>query len=744
MRNLSHPSARLMLAAFGLLGVTFMGSVRATTSAPSTQPSTAAAETVTAPPVPTAAPPEMNLEQFMQVPVTTNTLTLTPRQLVPAAVTSIDRAEIDAANARTLTDLLSAYVPNFEWDSDNNEEDHYGVRGIIGGQDDDYLLLVNGREMNQLTHFGALTERDLMLTGDLNEVDMVRGAGSAVYGPGALLGTLSLTTYNGLTFQGAQVTGRVDEINQAYSGEFKLGEKLGADTGWFVYGGVAQVVGADSTYAPIIGGQNWLSTTYGPVTAGKAIPANFDREDAEYNGTPQIKAHLQWDGDGVTVWARYTRGGYMLNDTSRGSYAPFPTGFTDQYPPSSAIGYEQLTGYAGITKPLMADLTLDAYTSFDVTDYERELAGNLIDSNQEQKLISQAKVDWTGLPNNDAALAVQFGYYWMGDATWMTPGANGLDSLLATPQRWQSNMVSVTAEDQWHITKTLTLFLNGGAAKDRFTAWMISQREALVWQVDHKDTAKVVFADSVQTPEEEQMYAQWAYTRNPSVPQKMRSLELRLERQETPNWLAGLSVYYNKLHVLGWDAADNQTLDFGSYKTAGIEIETTYRTPADTITASYGYTKLIGDQLSANTGPMVTAALYGYGYDLANWAANVGKITWNHRLSSKLSTNATFEFLWGFNGDLDVQNYLNANPFFGPGTPASTVPGYNKPYSPTALLNLGISYQITESQMLRFDAYNVLGWINQTLNKEEVYNPTWAGVYRVNAPAFGVTYRYTF
>lgn len=129
---------------------------------------------------------------------------------------------------------------------------------------------------------------------------------------------------------------------------------------------------------------------------------------------------------------------------------------------------------------------------------------------------------------------------------------------------------------------------------------------------------------------------------------------------------------------------------------------------------------------------------------LSHWASNAAKVTWNHRINSQWSTNVTFDLLWGFNGDQDVQDYLNANPYFGPGTPTSTVAGYTMPYGPTASLNLGVSYKITENQTLRLDAYNVLGWVDQNLNKEEVYDPTWAGVYRVNAPAFGVTYKYTF
>ena len=56
---------------------------------------------------------------------------------------------------------LLRYLPH-HW-----EAPHMGMRGIIGDRDDKYLLVLNGRVLNEKTHYGALSERDLPLLGDI-------------------------------------------------------------------------------------------------------------------------------------------------------------------------------------------------------------------------------------------------------------------------------------------------------------------------------------------------------------------------------------------------------------------------------------------------------------------------------------------------------------------------------------------------------------------------------------------------
>ena len=113
---------------------------------------------------------------------------------MPASITSIDRKMIEESGARSLFDLLEIYVPNFHYLPHHYEAPHMGVRGLISHRDDKYLLVVNGRVLNEKTHFGALSERDMPMLGDIRKIDVVRGPGSVVYGPGAVSMVINIQT----------------------------------------------------------------------------------------------------------------------------------------------------------------------------------------------------------------------------------------------------------------------------------------------------------------------------------------------------------------------------------------------------------------------------------------------------------------------------------------------------------------------------------------------------------------------
>jgi outer membrane cobalamin receptor len=137
----------------------------------------------------------LSLDELMNIEVvSTATLTETKPRLVPAAVTTINAEQIKASGARSMFELLDIYVPNLEWLRHHWEPDAIGLRGIINDRNDKFLLLVNGRNMNQHTHSGAISELDLVELRDIHHIDVVRGPGSALYGPGAVSMVINIIT----------------------------------------------------------------------------------------------------------------------------------------------------------------------------------------------------------------------------------------------------------------------------------------------------------------------------------------------------------------------------------------------------------------------------------------------------------------------------------------------------------------------------------------------------------------------
>jgi outer membrane cobalamin receptor len=230
---------------------------------------------------------EMSIEQLMNVEVA-STAALTPvsTRMAPAAVTTITQEQIQAAAPRSLFELLDIYVPNLQWVRNSWEADNMGLRGIMTDRDDKYLLLVNGRVMNERTHYGVISERDLPMVQDIHHIDVVRGPGSALYGPGAVSMVINIVTQNAETFQGTDVTVRAGAIEEFATTEIRHGQKFkDGDGGVFLYAGVGDYHGANNSAAPFI-------MPHDLTGAGMSLPSDGTQE-----GEPLMHPKTPNDGE---------------------------------------------------------------------------------------------------------------------------------------------------------------------------------------------------------------------------------------------------------------------------------------------------------------------------------------------------------------------------------------------------------------------------------------------------------------
>ncbi len=136
----------------------------------------------------------------------TISLNQTQRYKLLATTTHINAKTIDHSGARNLDELFEMYVPNLQIIRRmNNGATRAGTRGILSGREDKYLILVNGRELNHKGAFGALTEQDLPMLGDIHHIDVIRGASSVTHGPGAVSHLVSIATHNAQTAPGPKL-----------------------------------------------------------------------------------------------------------------------------------------------------------------------------------------------------------------------------------------------------------------------------------------------------------------------------------------------------------------------------------------------------------------------------------------------------------------------------------------------------------------------------------------------------------
>ncbi len=753
MRNDPNPERRLLYKVCG--GAIILWAMIGFSAARATADETAAADTDNL--------LEMSLEELMEVEIdTSSSLTQTTRRLSPSVVTTITQEQIQASGARSLNELLEIYVPNLEMIRHHWESRHLGLRGLINDSEEKYLLLVNGRVMNERTHYGVLSERDLSMLGDIHHIDVIRGPGSAIYGAGAVSMVINVVTDTGMTYQGLEFTQRTGVREEFYSGELKFGKKIDEDSGLLAYFGIDKYNGADQGDAPLVFGTSFSDFWGVPIERGQPAPYKINRDRQAYRDLPHLKAHLQYTNGPWEFWARYTRGGEQYT-WAQSNIADVPYGWleadwaTDAFGDKANFnqpgeGYQQLTLYSAYHWNAGEDFNVDFIFSYDVFDFERQ-AFDTFDfpkfslSHREDEYLTKVIAHW----NINEQHLVAFGGEWSHEEF-------GLDSLgypheeavLApyseepfdgTSPEWNTETYSVVGEHQWRINDQWTNFTGLRIDKNDNTQCLFSPRVTTVFTPNDKDTWKLILARSMRIPFAQDMNRLWEISDQKSDPEILYNVELRFDRQLEKNLLLGLGGYYHNLDAIAWSQQafeDGSIRPVGNLQEYGFEAELTYHTEKVDLGVSHGYTKLIDFNLRSGEDTLLTAKPYGYGDDLANWSNHLTKAFARYKFTRQWEVDGNARIYWGFPGARDYARYLTENDVF-----ITRDSGYDTPYGPSIFVNLGVQYTPAENLLMRIDGYNLLGLIDDKYNKT-LYGFDDFGDYRSAAWALGFTLSYKF
>jgi iron complex outermembrane receptor protein len=539
---------------------------------------------------------------------------------------------------------------------------------------------------------------------------------------------VNLIPYTPRTFEGTQITARVGAIEEFYASEIKHGRRFGDDHGIFLYAGIAHHVGANEDFAPPVFGADTTVLGQSYEAGERATHTDFVKDNQAHRGLPKLKFHGHYTFGGFDFWARYTRGGVRhraMNNLPDWYY------FT---------GYQQATGTASYKHEPLDGLNMEYVFSYDMTDFEYGRAADNGMAWRTDEYYAKALADYkpweysyefNGLPSP--------GYPNYDDKGWhyrffSDPDTNGGDM-----PRWQTQMYSFVGEWQWTINDHWTTFLGGRADKHSYTDWLYSPRASVILTPNERDTFKAIYSRSTRTNLGAEMRVNWTTNGTQSRPEVLDMAEFRWERRHTDNlWLAFSGHYYNQ-NLIGWDTGNTKTGGLGRLKWFGLELESTYKNDRTRVTFSHSFTKLINFEPSAGTETFVTTEQFGFGRELNNWANHLTKITARRDINDRLNVDGSVRIYWGMPGNRSAAEYAISPR--GEDNPTLWDPSYDVPFKPKAYLNLGLTYEPTDNTSVRFDAYNVLGWINDDLNQRLYANfdvNVSAAESRVMAPAFGV------
>jgi len=145
----------------------------------------------------------------------------------PASITIVKRSDIASYGYRTLADILAS-TPGLYVTYDRSYS-YLGVRGFNRGVDNNrVLILVNGHRLNNDLSDGGAIGTDFILDVDLiDRVEVIKGAGSVVYGNNAFFGVVNVVTKNGGDYPGygAELSGAIASFD-TYKGRVTFGHKF--------------------------------------------------------------------------------------------------------------------------------------------------------------------------------------------------------------------------------------------------------------------------------------------------------------------------------------------------------------------------------------------------------------------------------------------------------------------------------------------------------------------------------------
>lgn len=113
---------------------------------------------------------------------------------VPASVTVIDRAMIEASSAINLIELLKL-VPGFQVGSIDGTESTATYHGLSNQHNKRLQILINGRSIYQSTFGGALWYSLPVTIDEIEKIEVIRGPNAASYGANAFSAVVNISTY---------------------------------------------------------------------------------------------------------------------------------------------------------------------------------------------------------------------------------------------------------------------------------------------------------------------------------------------------------------------------------------------------------------------------------------------------------------------------------------------------------------------------------------------------------------------
>ncbi len=635
---------------------------------------------------------EMTIEELMNVQVVTGSLISRTTFKIPVSLTTITSEDIAVTPARNIADLIEIYVPGALWL--NHTSPRIGIRGVIIDRNYKFLMLVNGKNMNQKGAQGATLELGNWDLNDIERIEIIRGPGSVTYGPGAIAGIINIITKTATTSNGVSI-GVEDNFTYNSKGGYASFGFSGKDFNLYTYGSLRFTEGyKNADYFEVdqnTGVAGYLNTSDG----NGVMPILGDNL-----GRPQIKLHFdlnflnEW-----RVWARYT------NSDQPALFRQKMTLAAGEQVPVWFTGQKGIVGVLENNHSFSENISVKSNISYKSENYydywvTKSLlhfdeggfnsphgAGNIVYAFSESEIFLSSIIN---IAQKDEkykyALGVSYSYNiygsgWGNDKMYMlsndykSPDGRYIEDIIT--DGFNTNTISFFSECNFEFHPLANLLISARMDKNNFSKYFFSPRVGLISEIDKENIVKLIWQRSVRMNTGEELYKGHLYNTKAN-PEVLNCFELMYNTLPKKNILINVSASYNWGEMLGfvYDPATikGETKPIGNLKYFTFEAEAKYKFEKFTFGINHSFVK----QLSWENAAGITSQGISYsdyqsngllstGNDLNNWANNSTKLFANFELPYQFTFHADGQFFWKWNGYKDVQlmydvKYGDSNP----------------------------------------------------------------------------------
>lgn len=530
---------------------------------------------------------DLNIQELMDVDVTSASKSAKPLSQTPAAVTVISQEDIRRSGANSVPDALR-FVPGLQVAQLTNNQWSVTTRGFGGTYSNKLLVMVDGRSIYNPVYGGVYWDQQNLMLQDIDRIEVIRGPGASLWGSNAVNGIINIISKSAADTQGGLVAGGGGNQETGF-GAARYGGKLG-DSAWYrLYAKHNSRDNFDKVSDPT------------PLPFGRFAPANFEnRDNNDRSRDSRGGFRVDWDAtpqDSTTFQGDFYQGGQ-----DRRMYTPLYTApninMVDDTVNTSG---ENLLGRW--KHRYNADLSAEAQVYW---DHYRRTAFTGVEDVHTYDVDLQANYRW-----NDWNQIVSGGGY-----RYISDDLTSSDVVFYTPQKRKISNFNIFIQDNITLIPD-TLDFTAGVKYEHngFAGSQAQPSGRLMWNIDERQHAWAAVSHAVRTavrtdqnininfarfqmpgncqapvffpPGQPQRNCEFRITGNPAFgSEKQDSFELGYRFTPSRDWSFDVAGFYNRYHDLITsqtgtvylnDAQNNSAYlpitnqQYGSAETLGLE-----------------------------------------------------------------------------------------------------------------------------------------------------------------------------